>query len=552
MTGLPVLSTSTPLDDQRELENLTWKPLRLLSFYRTILAGLLSVVFFSIGGQTTLGNTDPQLYGITCLAYLGFSLLAGTQARLRRPSYLLQAVTQLLGDICAIIVLIFSSGGPSSGLGILLIISMATGSILLPGRLALMLAAIAALAVMGEQLYVSLKLDDLHPGDFTQAGMLGLVLFATTVLTSLLVRRIRTSEALARRRGIDLANLANLNAHIVQRMQAGIIVTDHEHTVRLMNDAARKLLDYRYVAEGQSLEHISPPLYAQLLLWRKTPEREPELLKGGKGNLLPHYTLMGTADGLGAMILLEDTAAMEKQAQQIKLASLGRLTASIAHEIRNPLGAISHASQLLNEVDTPASTDHRLMTIISNNTARVNAIVENILQLSRPGMAVPQTLRIREWLERFVDEFTHSGSIQPHQVSLNVTPDDLEIQMDPSQLHQVVWNLCQNCIHHAGPGTEVKIMLSAMRSVGSGGPHLDIIDNGPGIDPDMADQIFEPFFTTHSSGTGLGLYIAREVCASNLSTLDYRPDANGGSCFRVTFPSGKRKPAASFPLSGTP
>jgi two-component system sensor histidine kinase PilS (NtrC family) len=553
MTDTPAALTGAP-DDQQDLDALTWKPLRLLSFYRTILAGLLSVLFFTVGDQTSLGSSDPQLYGITCLAYLAFSLLAGTQARLRRPGYQLQAITQLLVDIAAILVLIYSSGGLSSGLGMLLIISVATGCILLPDRLALFSAAIAALALMGEQLYQYFYQNDQRPDGFTQAGMLGLGLFATAVLTSLLVRRIRASEELARRRGIDLANLANLNVHIVQRMQAGIIVTDHSYMVRLMNDAAHKLLDYRYVAESQSLENISPALYTQLLAWRKHPEREPELLKGGKGNLLPHFTLMGTADGLGAMILLEDTAAMEKQAQQIKLASLGRLTASIAHEIRNPLGAISHASQLLNEDNTLDSADHRLMAIISDNTARVNAIVENILQLSRPGMAVPQNLRIGEWLERFVDEFTHSGNIQPHQVSLTVTPAELEIQIDPSQLHQVVWNLCQNSIHHAGPGpaNEVQITLSAATSVGSRAPHLDIIDNGPGINPDMADQIFEPFFTTHSSGTGLGLYIAREICASNQATLAYRPADDGGSCFRITFPTGKRRSAASFALPRKP
>jgi two-component system sensor histidine kinase PilS (NtrC family) len=530
---------------------LTWNPLRLLSFYRTILAGLLTVVFFTIGEQTTLGSYNPKLYGITCVVYLVFSLLAGTQARLRRPGYLLQSITQLLADIVAITVLIFASGGTSSGLGILLIISVATGSMLLPGRLALLFAAIAALGLLGEQFLLSLQQHSLVPGNFTQAGVHGLVLFATALLTALLVRRIRTTEALAAQRGIDLASMASLNAHVVQRLQAGIIVTNHDHTIRLMNDAARKMLDYRYAVEGQPLEQIAPALHEQLLAWRRTPERDVELIKGAKGNLLPHFTLMGTAEGIGAMILLEDTATMEKQAQQNKLASLGRLTASIAHEIRNPLGAISHAAQLLNEEQTPGSADQRLMSIISGNSERVNAIVENILQLSRPAVVAPQTVRIHDWLERFVDEFTHSGNIAPERVQSSVTPEDLEIHMDPSLLHQVVWNLCQNSIHHTRPDSGVEIRLQAERGVGSDPPHLDIIDNGPGIDPDMADNIFEPFFTTHSSGTGLGLYIAREICASNQATLEYRP-LESGSCFRITFPSGKRRSTASFALPRTP
>jgi two-component system sensor histidine kinase PilS (NtrC family) len=531
-----------------DLDVLTWKPLRLLTFYRVILAGLLSVLYFTIGSETTLGIEQPELFSVTCIAYLLFSLLAGFTTRLRYPDYQLQTITQVLVDITAITLLIFASGGPSSGLGILLIISVATGSILLPGRMAFLFAAVATIALMGEQFYSSILPGAQRTAGYTHSGLLGLVLFGTAALTWLLVRRIHASEALARQRGIDIANLAKLNEYIVQRLQAGIIVTDHNHNIRLMNDTAHKLLDYQYSVEDQPLEIISRPLYKQLMAWSKSSQHEPALLKGSPGgnNILPHFALIGTGDGVGAMIFLEDTAAMEKQAQQIKLASLGRLTASIAHEIRNPLGAISHATQLLGEENALADADRRLMAIIGDNTARVNAIVENILELSRPGTAVPQTVPLKEWLERFVDEFSHSGMCTPGQINFSVEPEDMEIHMDPSQLHQVVWNLCQNSIHHADSGIPLQVTLAASHTVGSRAPHLDIMDNGPGIDPDMADKIFEPFFTTRSSGTGLGLYIAREICESNQARLEYLPATQGGSCFRITFPARKRLPAASF------
>lgn len=529
------------------VDALTWKPLRLLTFYRVILAGLLTVLVFTIGDETTLGIEQPALYRLTCVAYLLFSLLAGFTTRLRHPGYQLQTIIQVLVDITAITLLIFASGGPSSGLGILLIISVATGSILLPGRMAFLFAAVAAIALMGEQFYGSLLTDTQRDVSYTQTGLLGLMLFATAGLALLLVRRIRDSEALARQRGTDIANLAKLNEHIVQRLQAGIIVADHNHNIRLMNDTARKLLDYQYSVEDQPLENISRPLYQQLMAWRKSSQHEPALLKGNaNSNILPHFTPMGTGDGVGVMIFLEDTAVMEKQAQQIKLASLGRLTASIAHEIRNPLGAISHATQLLSEEDVLADGDRRLVTIIGDNTARVNDIVENILELSRPGTAVPQTVLLKDWLARFTDEFSHSGLCTPEQIRFSVEPEDMEIHMDPSQLHQVVWNLCQNSVHHADNGIPVQLTLAGSRAVGSRTPHLDIIDNGPGIDPDMADKIFEPFFTTHSSGTGLGLYVAREICESNQTRIEYLPAAQGGSCFRITFPVNKRLPVASF------
>lgn len=529
---------------------MTWKPLRLLSFYRVILAGLLAVLFFSIPEDTGLGLRQHNLYALMSIAYLLFSVLAGFAARLRQPGYELQAVTQIVIDIIAITVLMFASGGLASGLGILLLISVAAGSILLPGRMAFLFAAIAAMAVIGEEVYSSLFLNIPSTSGYTQAGLLGLALFVTAATTNLMVRRIKDTEALATRRGIDIANLAKLNAHIVQRLQAGIIVTDHEHHVRLINQTAQKLLNLPDVEKGQPLESLSPQLFARFEEWRKAPHAEqavvPAEIEGTR--VLPHFTMLGTADGVGSLIFLEDSATLAKQAQQLKLASLGRLTASIAHEIRNPLGAISHATQLLDESEALNDGDQRLITIIGDHTQRVNAVVENVLQLSRPGTSTPQKIRMRQWLEKFADEFARSGNCQPQQISILVTPDDLEVYMDPSLLHQVVWNLCQNAIRHgAQESVPFKIRMVCTSSPAALTPQLDIIDNGAGIDPDIADTIFEPFFTTRSSGTGLGLYIAREICENNQSHLDYIPTTEGGSCFRITF--SNRLPQADSTLA---
>jgi len=523
-----------------------WKPLRLLTFYRLILAGLLTVLHFTLSGDTSLGMLAPGLYGLACSGYLLFGLLAGFAARLRWPGYELQAISQIFIDIGVITVLIHASGGLASGLGILLIISVATGSILLPGRMAFMFAAAATLAVMGEHIYSHILLDMPRTAGYTQVGLLGAALFASAGLTYLLARRIKESEALARRRGIDIANLASLNAHIVQRLQAGIIVTDHYHNILLINDTARKLLNEPGTLTGQPLVNLSPALFSKLQEWLRTPAWQSTLLKSEANttSILPQFARLGSSNGLGALIFLEDMAAMEKQAQQIKLASLGRLTASIAHEIRNPLGAISHAAQLLNEQNVLAEDDQRLMTIIGDNTSRVNVIVENILQLSRPNSSIPQILHLADWVENFAAEFARSGKCAAEQISCAAIPADLEICMDPSLLHQVVWNLCQNAIHHGRAPAATRLQLVGGLTATSDAAHLDIIDNGPGIEPDMTDKIFEPFFTTHSSGTGLGLYIAREICESNGAHLEYRPVAEGGSCFRITFPVNTEIPVS--------
>ena len=528
---------------------LTWKPLRLLSFYRVILAGLLAVLFFSIPEDTGLGLREHDLYAMTSIAYLAFSVLAGFSARLRIPGYDLQSFVQIVVDIVAITVLMFASGGQVSGLGVLLLIAVAAGCILLPGRMAFLFAAIAAIAVMGEEIYSSVFLQITNTSGYTQAGLLGLALFITAAATNLLVSRIKETEALARRRGIDIANLATLNAHIVQRLQAGIIVTDHAHRIRLINQAAQKLLNLSDVENGRPLAELSPQLFARLEDWRSMPDavQTVEPAKIGDIKVIPHFTLLGTADGIGSLIFLEDSAALAKQAQQLKLASLGRLTASIAHEIRNPLGAISHATQLLDESEDLNNSDQRLITIIGNHTQRVNAVVENVLELSRPGTSSPHRIRIRDWLDDFVDEFVNSGNCQADQVDISVNPADLEVYMDPSLLHQVVWNLCQNAtLHGSQESAPLELRLVCELSSATLKPHLDIIDNGPGIDPDSAETIFEPFFTTRSTGTGLGLYIAREICENNQCSLDYLPSEASGSCFRITFTSDEPQAVSSF------
>jgi two-component system sensor histidine kinase PilS (NtrC family) len=232
------------------------------------------------------------------------------------------------------------------------------------------------------------------------------------------------------------------------------------------------------------------------------------------------------------LILLEDSAQLAHKTQQIKLASLGRLTASIAHEIRNPLGAISHAAQLLAESDKLDQGDKRLTEIICNHSKRVNTIIENVLQLSRRSASHPQELALANWLSEFKKEFVQMDGLRSKQLELDIEPEDVRIQVDPGHLHQVLTNLCQNAFEHAGDETAVRLQV---RRGDKTAVWLDVVDNGPGIDAETAEQMFEPFYTTASSGTGLGLYIVRELCEINQARLSYHPVPEGGSSFRIRF-----------------
>ena len=519
---------------------LTWMPLRFLTFYRLILVGLLLVLFYSLPNYGPLGSHNSSLFTVTCIAYLLFSLVSGFTTRLRRPGYEIQAIVQVLVDLTAITLLMHASGGLSSGLGILMVITVAAGSLLLPGRMAFLFAAIAAISILGEYAWRTYILGFDFSEGFTQHGLLGIALFATASLAQGLASRIWESEAIAERRGADLANMATLNEHIVQRLQAGIVVTDSSDRIRLMNTTARSMLGIRTEVVKHSLASTSPELQNALDAWRQAPDQEQAVFRPAASliSILPRITLMGAADGIGALIFLEDTAALARQAQQIKLASLGRLTASIAHEIRNPLGAISHATQLLAESGPLEKGERRLTEIIRSHTRRVNTIIENVLQLSRPGASHSQDLVLKPWLEQFLDEFISSEKCQPEQIRIDIKPADIVIHIDPSHLHQALWNLCQNGLCHGNTDTETPcVELRARPAGGSNRPYLDIIDHGPGIPEKIIDQIFEPFFTTATTGTGLGLYIARELCDSNDARLNYLNQPGEGSRFRIVFAS---------------
>ena len=518
----------------------TWRQLRYLNYYRLSLALLLLFLGWPGERPPSLGNHNLSLFHLTTIFYFAFSLAAVFVIRWRLFDFYLQAYTHVMVDIIVITLLMHTSGSVSSGLGMLLIVAIAGGSLLMEGRTARLFAAIATLAVLAEQVYTRME-GTLPDSGYTQAGLLGGSFFATAILAHVLARRLRESEALAERRGVDLENMAQLTEYIIQRMQTGIIVIDDDRYIRLINESAGNLLGKAAPREGQTFEDLSEQLARQLRIWHQDPHAQPEKFRPSEtaAEIIPRFASLGKDKHSGTLIFLEDTTAMAQQAQQLKLASLGRLTASIAHEIRNPLGAISHASQLLAESRHLDKGDLRLTEIIEEQSKRVNTIVKNIMQLSRRDRAQPEDLFLRPWLDQFIQEFIHHEKIPAERIQVEITPPDLQIRFDPTQLHQILWNLCHNGIHH-GAG---RLVLRGGSTRQPYHQYLDIMDDGDGIDAGMAHAIFEPFFTTANHGTGLGLYIAKELCESNQARLNYVPE-NEGTHFRITFADPRRRQVA--------
>jgi two-component system sensor histidine kinase PilS (NtrC family) len=514
-----------------------WQPLRYFNIYRLALAALFMTLVTWGAAPRPLGAYDLGLFRATALAYLVFGLVAVLASHWRRPGFDLQVKLSVFGDIIAITLLMHASGGVTSGFGMLLIVAIAGSSILTQGRTAIVFAAMASLAVLAQQIYA--WLDSPFPvASYPHAGMLGAAFFATAYLSHLSARRIRASDALAAKRGLDLANLAQLNEHIIERMQSGILAIDPDEGVRLINQSAQRLLGLSGRRLGDRLHWVSPELGEILDRWRRERDRTAYLCEPAGIQVHAAFAALGPDGADGVLVFLEDASAIKQRAQQLKLASLGRMAASIAHEIRNPLSAVSHANQLLGESPSLDRDDRRLTHIIGENSARMNVIIENVLELGRGRPARPETMQMKPWLQTFLAGLADNSPASPEDLALSVIPDDLHVRVDPSQLYQVLWNLCENALQHAGSPPRLRLVAGIGEETRR--PFLDVQDNGPGLSVEAAERIFEPFFTTRTDGTGLGLYIARELCEGNQASINHVATSQG-CCFRITFPDPRRR-----------
>jgi two-component system sensor histidine kinase PilS (NtrC family) len=276
-------------------------------------------------------------------------------------------------------------------------------------------------------------------------------------------------------------------------------------------------------------------LFAHLNNWEQKGGQRTIIFRPVKGDIdvQASFTRLNPESELGVLIFLEDVAQMRQHAQNLKVASLGRLSASIAHEVRNPLGAISHAGQLLSESETLKQEDGRLINIIVDHANRVNKIIENMMRMSRREAAVPENINLGEWMKEFVSEFITQKHLQENDIHIRKTKENVIVRIDISQLNQVIWNLSENALRYSQGSPLIEYQWGVRK--GTGKPYLDVIDHGPGMPEDVAAQLFEPFFTTDAEGSGLGLYISRELCEANQASLVLDKNTSKGCCFRIHF-----------------
>ena len=513
------------------------------NIYRILLPLVLLVTYISSPDTTNLGTLDLTLFIQTSTAYAIYGVLitfiTSSRVELSRDTRFL--TTTLIIDIIALTLLIYSCGGSISGLGLLLIVSVASGSILIRGRISTFLAAIATIAVMYSEVYLSFVLNN-PPNQFLQAGILGTILFATSLYIQTVTNRAYRAALLADQQASSIIDLEKLNNEIIQRMRTGIIVVNPDNKVLTMNSAALSMLRplLRLDSSGEPQQYQLPQiLIDQLNAWRNHPQIRLQLIDVPEINIRvqPSAAFLGEESDSDVLVFLENHNNIMQRVQQMKLASLGRLTASIAHEVRNPLGAISHASQLLKESENISQSDQRMIEIILNHCSRVNHIIEHVLDVSKHRDVAPSRIELQPWLERFIANYrdTHKGC---DEINLKVESHDMEVKIIPNQLEQVLNNLFDNGLRYSlrNSGRAVLDLIMGMtRSADESRPFLHVIDHGPALDKETQGQLFEPFHTTEPSGTGLGLYISKELCEANQASLVYSATDQGTSCFSIFF-----------------
>ena len=518
-----------------------WHSLKLFNVYRMLIAlmflttqkllspesivqDLISQGRFSLAYESNLLNN-------LVLSYFIFSCLSAILTWLKKPNIDINLPTQMLIDISFIISIMYAQQDQPLGVGILLIIAIASASLISQGRLPLFYAAFATIGILFAQT-LSFFASNKASESYTSSIMLSLSCFATAWLAYSLAKRAQVSETLAFERGTDVKNMAQINALIAHEMPAGILVMDQSFKIKHHNIQAKTLLDLDLDdLQHKSLNEVSPEINLIMQEWLHEPNQsngsiKPNVIKINALSRELHLRFLPVSEirSQGCVIFIEDWSQMQTQAHQIKLAALGRLTANIAHEIRNPLSAISHANQLLQEEDNSPSNE-RMLQIIADNVARVDQIIKDVLELNRRDRTNQETIDLGLFITDFYTQFCAVEKIPVPSFKLVICPSNTFISFDRRHLNQILWNLCKNGWRHCKQiDASMVLMVTALAK--SQEVRIDVSDDGDGIAVEVRHHLFEPFFTTEKSGTGLGLYIARELADANGAKLLLKPHSN--------------------------
>lgn len=519
--------------DATDADRALRRELYFFTLYRVFEAALLVFVLFGPLPDLVGDPRHPVFARLLALTYLPASValfLLCHRGDVRVHTMVGVAVDLTLG-ILAIHALPHNGGS----IALMLAFNVGAAALLLRTRYGVAIAGLAAAGLIAEYAWSRLVEGG---GGMTLGQVLftSLAYLALAGLTSTLGRELREGYRLAESHGAQAAQLSEVNELIIRRLRTGVLLVDGEDNIRLANEAASLLMGDAGDADAQGVRHLGvamPELARRLQRWRTgDTDTSPMLIAPDQPEVVPRFTRL-LADGDQVLVFLDDTVLAARRAESLTLATLGRFSASLAHEIRNPLAAINYAVQLLEESPDIPTPDRRLLEIIRQQGQRMNGIVENVLGLARREHAQPEHVDLAALVQQFVDEYLQGHPLEDDSLHAATPKDPIPAMVDPRQLHQVLTVLVHNALTYGRmPGEPARVSVHVTHD-GSGQPLIEVLDRGPGIPDRVQSNLFRPFFTTSSHGTGLGLYIARELCRANQASLDYVPVPAGGACFRL-------------------
>jgi two-component system sensor histidine kinase PilS (NtrC family) len=518
--------------------NLTLR--RLFVIYNTcrilLAIALLSLLIIPNSAELISQFDRTMFVAGSSLLLLSALILLGSTGR-----WLYSSQTHIFGlilfDVTLIAMIVGAAGGILSGFSVLYLITVFAAATMIRDRaLATVIAAIAVLAVLMDTAWMVGR-NEATINMLLSAGILGSLLFALSLLVQVMTSRLAEAEADAVNAKATVEALQRLNEQIIIHMETGILLADHTGSAICINDAAQTLLG---LAEGERVHllNISADLANQYQEWCETSTDLPEPFRIAEEGptMVASFVALSKAANQSNLIFIEDYTPVTQFAQSLKLNSLSKLTASIAHEIRNPLGAISHAAQLLTESNTVDAADGILCDILVSNSRRVSDIIDNVSEVSRRQAPKPTDILLSSWLPAYVEEY-RSLQQQPYDIAISdLEATDLAISVDSEHLKRILSNLFDNALRYSiEDGDCSRIRLDTSIEKLNGHVHLDIVDFGLGVTEYNLARLFEPFFTTSKHGSGLGLYLCKELCEINGARLTYRRTKTGESAFRITF-----------------
>lgn len=517
------------MSDAQHFPDSFWRSLNHLNAFRLFLAVFLTAL--AILPNPYFIVPSPPAWGLVMLGlgYLAMWALFRFLLRTRRVDFgfLLQA--QLAVDIAVIVLFMHFGGGNQTGLGLVLTVFMAAAGLHPQTRVMLLMPSLATLAVLLEQgSWVFAQLDSQQ--GYMRAAMLSVGYFTVAGVSHILARDALAAVRLASEKTREAADLARINAKVIQDLPNGVLVIGSQGRLWNYNQQAERLLD----CPLSSLSELMACNTDLARVWRdwlsaQGPDTAVLPLADSGRRLRCRLIELAPDRKAGAVMILEDMSELEFEANQMKLAALGRLTANLAHEIRNPLSAINQAAQLLGEDAGQDAGMVRLTRIVEDNVSRLNYLVEDVLSLSRRERLNREAIGLADFLQAFVSQFEQSESVPAGVIRLE-SEVDVVIGFDRMHLNQILWNLIRNALRHCSrkPGSIVLSVERAGEAV-----YIELWNDGPTIPADMRQRLFEPFYSTDKTGTGLGLNIALELAEANEGLLRCIEQVQGAR-FRLT------------------